>query len=138
MPGLLVAVVSAGFLPLTATAAPPTFVDSAIQSSNGVVQLEWSASEGPYEVELAQDGVRRTVYRGSVPSAHVSGLRDGEYHARVRARRDDRSWSNWSGPALIRVEHHAMPLVWTLLGTGAVTFIATGFAVAWAVRRHRV
>lgn len=116
--------------------APPRFDQSALSSDNGVAQLTWSDVGAGYEMRLSgPDMPVRTVYRGHLPSAHVSGLPNGAYEVSVRARRDGRAWSAWSEPARIDVHHHPMQLVWLLLTTGAVTFLVTIGTLVVAARR---
>lgn len=116
--------------------SPPAFDDPAPAVSNdGALQMAWSAARGEYEVELRQGGQRRIVYRGPIPSAHISGLSDGEYAVRVRARPEDAAWTAWSAPKLLTVDHHPLPLVWTLMGLGLLTFAATAMMVVGGSRR---
>jgi len=68
------------------------------------------------------------VYTGAMPSAHVSGLRDGAYRFRVRIQGEQ----SWSEPATLEVSHHPMTLVWPLLSLGA----ALVFAIAAYCLRH--
>src|SRR5690606_10845557 len=64
-------------VPALASAAPstPAFEDpEPFVSNDGSIQLTWSGELGDYEVELTTaDGTARVVYRGRMPSAHLSG-----------------------------------------------------------------
>lgn len=120
-----------GGLGSTAHAASPPVLQSPepIVSHDGVVQLEWPDQLDEYEVQLRQGERTWSVYRGVMPSAHVSGLPDGEYTLRVRARSEDAEWSEWSPPKRVTVEHHPMALVFTLMSLGLLTFAATAAVV---------
>jgi len=119
-------------------APPPVFDDPEPSvSHNGVVQMEWADLQGEYEVQLRTGERARVVYSGRMPSAHVSGLVDGEYTMKVRARVDGASWTSWSAPKIVTVAHHPMPLVWTLMSLGLLTFVATAAVVVRSSRGVR-
>lgn len=135
-------------------AAPPTpaFEDPAPHTSyDGSLQLEWPGELGDYEVQLrpgpntepnphpdSHDDpsivVTRVVYRGRMPSAHLSGLLEGDYLVRVRAH-DDSGASSWSPDKEILVRHHPLPLVYALMGLGLLTFVGTAAVVLRSSRR---
>lgn len=119
-----------------AVAAPRFSQGPVIESDNGAALLEWEHAddETEYQVERIRDsGSAVVVYSGPMPSAHVSGLRQGEHQFRVRAR-TEAGWSDWSPAVVVAVEHHPMALVWTLFGLGAAVFLATGGFVLRQVR----
>jgi len=60
------------------------------------------------------------IYTGAMPSAHVSGLRDGTYRFRVRVQGEQ----GWSEAATLEVTHHSMGLVWPLFSLGAALVLA--------------
>lgn len=99
-------------------------------SHDGVAQLSWPGELGDYEVRVNE----RVVYRGRMPSAHLSGMREGDYEARVRARDDD-GWSPWSEAKLVQVRHHPLSLVYALMGLGLLTFAGTAVVVLRSSRR---
>lgn len=111
-------------LPCDAFASPTFDGPPTVESQDGSHQLSWGEVLGEYEVQLHGGTDIRTVYSGRLPSAHVSGLTDGRYEFRVRAREDDH-WSGWSEAKVLVVRHHPMSLVWTLLGLGALVFVGT-------------
>jgi hypothetical protein len=125
--------------PVSAAAAPstPAFDDPAPHvSHDGSVQLAWPGPLGDYEVELRQPPHEpaRVVYRGRMPSAHLSGLREGDYTVRVRAHDPDGA-SPWSEPKALSVRHHPLPLVYTLMALGLLTFAGTAAVVLRSSRR---
>jgi len=115
-------------------AAAPAFDDPApTESHDGTLQLTWAGEPSDYEVELREGDDTRVIYRGRLPSAHVSGLPDGHYALRVREHEAE-GWSAWSEPKPVEVRHHPMSLVWTLVGLGAVVFTATAAVVLYSAR----
>lgn len=109
--------------------AAPTFDDHTIVSHSGAALLQWSGDGTRFELQHAQQpdfGDARVLYVGAMPSAHVSGLRDGVHRFRVRADGEDA----WSEPAKLTVEHHPMSLVWALFAIGGLVFAATAAFVA--------
>lgn len=73
-------------------------------------------------------------YEGTQHSSFVSGLEDGTYYYRVRARHpDERAWGPWSAVARVEVRHHGLGLALGLMGLGALVFLTTA---AFLVR-HR-
>lgn len=125
----------------TATEPGPAFDDMALHTSHdGSIQLSWPGPLGDYEVELHEvtsHGAReRVVYRGRMPSAHLSGLLEGNYAVRVRARVGE-AWSPWSSAKSIHVRHHPLPMVYTLMGLGLLTFVGTAVIVLREWRRAR-
>jgi hypothetical protein len=116
------------------TSAAPAFDDPApVVSRDGGVQLSWPGALGDYEVELRQGEGSRVVYRGRMPSAHLSGLREGDYELRLR-QRDGGEWSPWSPAKALQVRHHSPFMVYALLGLGLLTFAGTAFVVLRASR----
>lgn len=112
----------------------PAFDDPApLASSNGVAQLTWSGPPADYEVQLEHGEHARTVYRGPLPSAHLSGLPEGDHAVRVRVHEDGAA-SPWSAAKVVQVRHHASALVWPLVGLGLLTF---GGTVATVLRSSR-
>ena len=102
---------------------PPSFGKTDLETHNGAILLRWSGGGDTFEVQQAQDASfsqARVVYTGAMPSAHVSGLRDGTYYFRVRTQ-DTQAWSE---PATLEVSHHPMTLVWPLLALGGLVFVA--------------
>lgn len=139
--------------PAQAIAAPPTpaFDDPASHvSHDGALQLSWPGELGDYEVQLRQSqgssqgqgqsptpnhyADPRIVYRGRMPSAHLSGLLEGDYLVRVRAH-DPGGASPWSPDKELLVRHHPLPLVYALMGLGLLTFASTAFVVLRSSRR---
>jgi hypothetical protein len=103
--------------------------------------LEWQASDeaAMFEVEHARSENfhgARVFYQGAFPSAHVSGLRNGEHVFRVRAQDEHGDWSGWSEPMHLTVAHHSMALVWPLFGLGAAVFFCTLGFVVFQVRNQ--
>lgn len=120
-------------LAIGSAGAAPTFDQPELRSQNGAALLQWAGSGERYEVQHAREPdpagtalAWATFYRGSMPSAHVSGLRDGVHRFRVRTQGHD----DWSPVAKVTVEHHAMALVWPWMIVGAGVFAVTAAYVA--------
>ncbi len=131
LPGGLV--IGLCLLPAARVDAAPAFRDDDLRSQDGAALLEWAGEGDAFEVQRADDGAfshPRVLYVGTMASAHVSGLRDGVHHFRVRTVGDDA----WSSPATVTVEHHSMALVWPLFAVGAAVFLATAGFVASRAR----
>lgn len=112
----------------------PVFDDPApLVSHDGVAPLSWGGPPGDYEVRLEHDEHARIVYRGRAATAHVSGLREGDYAVRVRALHDGGA-SPWSAAKLVRVRHHPRSLVYVLVGLGLLTFVGTAGVVLGSSR----
>lgn len=136
--GLVLCGVGPGVAVARARADAPAFEDPGpVVSHDGSVQLSWPGPLGDYEVELrriATDDAERVAYRGRMPSAHLSGLLEGDYAVRVRAHHEHGS-SPWSEPKRIEVRHHPLPLVYALLTLGLLTFAGTAVVVLRSSRR---
>jgi hypothetical protein len=134
VPGLAVAGFLIGWVGPSA-AATPAFDDLApLVSHDGVAQLSWSGPPADYEVRLEQGERARVVYRGSLPSAHLSGLLEGDYAVRVR---EGGVASPWSAAKPILVRHHPLPLVLGLMGLGLLAFVGTVVVVLHSSRVSR-
>ncbi|MEX1362261.1 MAG: fibronectin type III domain-containing protein [Nannocystaceae bacterium] len=116
--------------------APTLESPGRVESADGSLQLSWGDQLADYEVRMRHGDEERIVYRGRMPSAHVSGLPNGEYQLQARARGDE-GWSAWSEPTLLVVEHHPMSLVWTLVALGALVFAGTAVVVLRSDRSAR-
>lgn len=115
----------------------PELQDAAepLRSDNGVAFLEWESEAELFQVELSsEDEPADIAHEGRLKSAHLSGLENGTYVARVRAQVDG-EWTDWSQPRSIIVEHIAMSVVTVLLSLGAITFGATATVVLAQAKR---
>ena len=104
----------------------PAFEDADLQTHNGAQLLKWSGGAAEFEVQQASDASfadAQVIYTGAMPSAHVSGLRDGTYYFRVRSQ----DAGAWSEAATLEVSHHPMTLVWPLLTLGGLVFVAIAY-----------
>lgn len=112
---------------------PPAFEEPLKRETTaGTVLLVWgddTPTGALYELQesdAADLGEPRIRYRGPATRTFLSGLLDGSYHYRVRARsRDGAPWSAWSQPLVLEVRHHPLPLTFALFGLGAVVFALT-------------
>jgi hypothetical protein len=123
-------------LAATRADAAPTFEQEELHSHNGAALLRWTGLGVAFEVQRARErdfSDAQVLYVGSLPSAHVSGLRNGEHYFRVRSV-DDHAWS---APTTLTVEHHSMALVWPLFAVGAAVFLTTAAFVTAQVRNHK-
>jgi hypothetical protein len=141
---LLVSLLStACVLALVATARPGLAADRPTLSAEGDPQaghvtLSWQFERQrpgvTYQLEQAEsprfDGPR-VLYEGAQTSSVMSGLPNGSYLFRVRARGPDGSWSAWSPASAFEVSHHSRALAASLFGLGALVFGLT----VWKVTR---
>ena len=105
--------------------------DEAAPSTDGTFQLNWEVSELPppveYHVQLSGPGPDAGYldwYRGPARESFVSGLPSGKARVRVRARGpSDETWSRWSEPLVVPIEHHSMAGALSLLALGAAVFL---------------
>ena len=118
--------------------APDWDHDLVLSTPAGYVQLRWNPpADAPdrdsvdwvYQLQEGRraefsDGDRH--YEGHHTSSFVSGLENGDFYFRVRARRPDEDlWSAWSQTLHVEVTHHSHVLALSLMGLGAAVFIAT-------------
>lgn len=104
-------------------------VDDVHETKKGAVSLEWAGEEEGLVYQLQSgrsedfdDPLRR--YEGRDTASFLSGLEDGRYFFRVRARRADAStWGPWASPVRVDSNHHAMDLALTLCVVGAFLFL---------------
>lgn len=117
--------------PGDAVLAAPTLSIEGADEAAGYLTLSWSgAPEGSqYQVEAATDAAFSDAivrYEGAQTATVRSGLTDGAYHYRVRARRTPQAaWGAWSEPLVFQVAHHSLSLALGLFGLGAVVFVGT-------------
>lgn len=141
----IVAVLSAAPARPAAPVAPEWNNDPRLDSSDGYAQLSWGVPLEGEDADVAWvyhlQEARRPVfndtdvqYMGTQHSSFVSGLENGAYYYRVRARRpDEEEWGPWSTVVRVDVQHHDRNLALGLMGIGAVVFLTTaGFLL-----RHR-
>jgi len=100
-----------------------------LSTSEGHVTLGWGG-EGAglvYELQSAAgpDFAEPTVeYQGWDEASFLSGLADGRYFLRVRARRpQEAAWGPWSDTVELVCEHHSLTLAWALFACGGVLFL---------------
>ena len=142
---LLLALLTGGPARAAAPLAPEWDHDPVLASAEGYAQLSWAL---PLDGEAAdvdwvyhlQEG-REPVfddtdvqYMGPQHSSFVSGLDDGAYYYRVRARHPDSDeWGPWSEITRVDVQHHDRGLALGLMAIGGLVFLAT----ATFLLRHR-
>jgi hypothetical protein len=129
---------------ITAIAIPVFELPDSNFSSSGSIKMSWFLpdsiiSNANYNFELQQStsssfDSSTTRYSGPDLASYISGLKNGNYHYRVRSILDNDT-SLWSKTVLVSVEHHSLQLAFTLFGLGAVVFIATVFVVVRGARR---
>jgi hypothetical protein len=134
---------------VAAAKAPPRFEGDAEEFSEaGYVTLRWTVPEDAvadedvvrYQVALEAAPARipaETIYEGTANASFLSGLVDGEYRFRVRARDGDAAdWSSWSPPKVVVVRHHSKALALRLCALGGALFLVTaGFVMRHAFDR---
>jgi hypothetical protein len=138
-------------LPSAALAAAPVAPrwdhSETIDSADGYAQLSWgipledqhpeSETEWIYHLQEGRRPVFNETdvqYMGTQHSSFVSGLEDGTYYYRVRARAPDQEqWGPWSTVVHVEVRHHDRRFALGLMALGGMVFLATaGFLL-----RHR-
>lgn len=115
----------------------PQFQGSFSRTSDaGHIRLSWRFRDGALlngalhsELQQAREPAfetAQTIYAGPDLASFVSGLPNGEFYFRVRARSENGAGAGaWSQPVLLNVQHHSLQLAFTLFGLGAVVFLAT-------------
>ncbi len=109
--------------------------DRKLKTNEGHVSLAWTADGASLEYELqsaagtAFENPSRE-YLGANDTFFLSGIPNGKYQFRVRARRPDGGdWGPWSESVELVCEHHPLSLAWTLFATGGLLFLATALFV---------
>ena len=77
-------------------------------------------------------------YQGPAQQSFVSGLPNGVVHVRIRGRAaKDGSWSAWSTPTRIRIQHPSLTKAFTLLGIGLFVFVVIAGYVGYMSTREQ-
>lgn len=100
-----------------------------LTTNDGLVALRWHGDHDGlvYELQSAQepgflDPI--TEYEGTDQSSFQSGLPNGRYFFRIRARQlDSEIWGPWSDSVELICEHHSPRLAWTLFASGGLLFL---------------
>jgi hypothetical protein len=114
--------------------------DVEMDAKAGHVKLVWRGDGEALEYELQQASDADftepvQVYRGGDEASFRSGLTDGHYFFRVRARQaQTETWGPWSEPLAFVCEHHALRLALLLVVSGGVMFLLIVVFVAAGVR----
>lgn len=113
--------------------------DPELESRAGSAALSWQLSPPSseaqavsYELQQAPEASfadARTLYTGPDQGRYISGMENGSYHFRVRARSGGGAWGAWSKTQTLSVEHWSAGRALGLMGLGAVLFCATAFVV---------
>jgi hypothetical protein len=114
-------------------------------SEAGHIKLVWDiAGTQPeafiYELQHASDSSflhPESAYEGPDKATFISGLPDGQYYYRVRAKVDGEV-SDWSAPIAVQVQHHSLALALSLAGVGVVVFLMTVGVVVVGVRKSKI
>jgi hypothetical protein len=121
-----------------ALAAPTLELDG--DSQAGHVTVSWAAREGAdaseFQVQEATSNAfqdARDIYRGQHTASVISGLRNGDFYFRARAK-TGAGWSDWSEPAKFHVEHPSLRIAFGLFGLGALVFGATTWVIVRGAR----
>jgi hypothetical protein len=115
------------------------------ESDAGHIALGWQLSTGEieepvFELQQSPNGERltfKTVYKGADRASFRSGLPDGTYQFRIRAKTlAATNWGPWSAPKYLHVKHHHPRTVIFFLVTGALVFLATLFLILRGARQE--
>lgn len=98
-------------------------------SNDGHIKLSWSLMESVdgYEIQQSTDPDferSKIIYNGPDLATFISGLKNGTYYYRVRAKGSD-----WSNVITIHVRHHSLQLAFMLFALGGIVFLLTVFVV---------
>jgi hypothetical protein len=99
-----------------------------LTTNEGHVALGWGAGRDSlvYELQsaLEPDFIEPTrLYQGTDQTSFLSGLVDGQYYFRVRAKSPgDDTWGPWSESVDLMCEHHSLTLAWVLFASGGLLF----------------
>lgn len=100
-----------------------------LTTREGHVALKWEGDHHGlvYEVDqarVADFSDAATLYVGPDTASFLSGLADGEYFFRVRAREvEGDTWGPWSESVALVCEHHSLTVAWTLFASGGLLFL---------------
>ena len=114
--------------------------ESRLTTSEGHTGLEWSGDRDSlmYELQSARepDFIDPTSqYHGTDEASFLSGLTDGRYFFRVRARPSENdTWGPWSESVELVCEHHSLTFAWTLFTSGGLLFLFIVFFVGLNAR----
>ncbi len=128
--------------PAQAAAARPVaelLGDPELESRAGSAGLSWQVASGAnheapltYQLQRAASGDlegAHTLYTGPDQGRFISGMENGAYQFRVRARSGHEPWGAWSKTQTLRVEHWSAARALGLMALGALVFCATAFVV---------
>lgn len=106
---------------------PDLQIASGSATRQGVVKLEWSSnpqnSNQHYELQQANENSflnPKTIYSGVDQGTFLSGLPNGNYFFRIK-----HTGGPWSKTVYIEINHHSLPLAFSLMAIGAIVFLIT-------------
>lgn len=123
--------------PASTVVAPVWDHELELGADAGYAQLRWLPPASDDSVDWLyqlQEGRRPEFaagdreYQGHHTSSFVSGLENGAYYFRVRARRPgdpEDAWGAWSNTVRVDVTHHSRQLALALMALGGLVFLAT-------------
>lgn len=134
----MLAVIAAASLPAHAVvnAQAPTLQSDIELATAGFFSLSWRGAPGADYV--LQESTTRSfaehavIYQGPDTARVMSGIEDGKYYYRARARG---TRSGWSAPVTVTVRHHPLPRAFTFFGAGLIIFVATVTLIIGGARR---
>jgi len=124
-----------------------SFEEEAQTSKDGYLRLAWqpdtTLAEGRFwDYELQVDSLERfsqpkLVYAGSDLATFVSGLPNGTYFYRIRAKHPETGAEGpWSKVFVLTVDHHSLTLALSLAALGGVVFLVTMVVVLMGARKE--
>lgn len=124
------ALLAAG-LQTSARAAPEAVFrnDAELTTTEGHVTLKWRADGDSLVYQLqsarAADFQQPTSrYHGMQDAYFLSGLADGKYWFRVRAKKSENdAWGPWSDSVVLKCKHHSLIFAWILFASGGMLFL---------------
>jgi hypothetical protein len=116
-------------------------------SDAGHIALSWKlgsrekTSDSIFELQQSEENISkifRTIYQGRDTASFRSGLADGVYRFRVRAKSSSNTpWGPWSETKTLHVKHHNTGTVLFFLSTGAIVFITTLLLILLGTRQDK-
>lgn len=102
-------------------------------SNSGHITLTWEGhGDAAYTLQKSDNSnfeKAEIIYQGPDRASFISGLKNGDYFFRVKTEN-----APWSGPLLVKVEHHSLQLAFSLAGVGLFVFLSIVYVIILGTR----